>query len=180
MTQDDFRQQCRQAGIADDKPLSKVLLTVFEAAETARAAAHEGARGLTPEGEADLIKRVVKAVEAQSRQSLEQHRLRLDRKASLMAGGVVAAGLMITGLGGYWWGWSGGAHSVKLVERDVAAAFQSGPDAAGTWLSLMRNNDPRQAVAQCSGAAVWSSDGRQACLVPLWIDGPGAPPVAKK
>lgn len=180
MSRDDFLQKCKAAGIGDDKPLSLVLETLFDTAAAAKDAVQDGARGLTPEGEADLIKRVVRAVEVQSRQALEQHRLRLDRKASLLAGGVVAASLLLTGLGGYWWGWSGGRQSVAVLEQDVATAFQSGPDAAGAWLRLMRNNDPTQALAQCSGNAVWSSNGRQACSVPLWIDGPGTPTMAKR
>jgi hypothetical protein len=180
MTADEFRQQCRDAGVADDKPLSQVLLTVFVAAETALSSVKAGARGLTAEGEADLIRRVVKTIDAQSRQSLAQHRLRLDRKGSWIAGGVVAVSLLLGGVGGYWWGWSTGQQSVAVLERDIGAAFQSGPDGAAAWLRLMRHNNLPQALAQCSGNAVWSANGRQACLVPLWLDGSGAPEVNKE
>jgi len=57
---------------------------------------------------------------------------------------------------------------------------QSGPEAAAAWAKLMRSNDLPQALAQCSGAAVWSANGRQACAVPLWIDGPGVPESGRK
>ncbi|GEO43030.1 hypothetical protein SAE02_71780 [Skermanella aerolata] len=177
-TADDFRQQLRQAGISDDKPLSAVLLTAFQAAETARSAVKDGARGLTPEGEADLIKRVIQAVGQQAKTSLEQHRLRLDRKTSIMAGGIVAAGLILAGVGGYWAGWSSGAQASRVIEHDVAAAAMSaGPQAAASWAALMRNNDLPQALAQCSGASVWSANGKKACAVPLWLDGPETPPI---
>src|SRR3954453_23544071 len=96
MTRDDFRQKCRAAGIGDDKPLFLVLETLFDTAAAAKDAVQDGARGITQEGEADLIKRVVRAVEVQSRQALEQHRLRLDRNGPWIAGGIVAAGLMLT------------------------------------------------------------------------------------
>ena len=61
-----------------------------------------------------------------------------------------------------------------------SAVFEAGPDAAGIWLRLMRNNDPRKALDHCSGSAVWSDNGRQACLIPFWIDGPGAPENSNK
>ena len=97
-----------------------------------------------------------------------------------VAGGIVAACLALGGCSGYWYGWSSGRHSVEAMENQIGTAFAAGPDAAGVWLQLMRNNDPRQALNHCSGAAVWSDNGRQACSVPLWINGPGAPQVEKK
>jgi hypothetical protein len=180
MNTDDFRQQLRQAGITDDKPLSSVLLTAFQAAETARSAAQDGARGLTPEGEADLIKRVTQAITNSAKSSLERHRLRLEGKASWIAGGVIVANLLLGGGGGYLWGWSSARQSVQATERDIALAFQHGADAADTWRQLMQNNDPLQALGQCNGNSLWSTNGRQACLVPLWIDGSEAPPTNRK
>jgi hypothetical protein len=50
------------------------------------------------------------------------------------------------------------------------------PDAAKAWLTLMRNNDVKAALDRCRGNLVWASDGRNACRVPLWLDGPGAAP----
>lgn len=178
---DDFRQQCRAAGISDDKPLAAVLLTAFQTAETARSAVQDGARGLTPEGEADLIKRVIQVIGQQAKTSLEQHRLRLDRKTSIMAGGIVVTGLILAGVGGYWAGWSSGTQESRVIEHEVAAAaLASGPKGAAAWAKLMRNNDPVAALDQCSGVAIWSTNGRHACSVPLWIDGPGMPPIARK
>ena len=170
-----FRERCEAAGIAGDKPLYQVMMTLFVASETALATVKSGARGLTPEGEADLIKRLSRQADASMRDAATKHRLRLERKSSLIAGAVVAACLFLGGGGGYWLGWSSGRQSVETTERQIAMAFQAGPDAADIWLRLMRNNDPRRALDHCSGSAVWSDNGRQACSIPFWIDGPGAP-----
>ena len=180
MTRDDFRQKCRAAGIGDDKPLFLVLEMLFDTAAAAKDAVQDGARGLTQEGEADLIKRISRQADASMRDAATKHRLRVERKTSLIAGGVAAACLVLGGGGGYWFGWSSGRQSVETTERQITAAFQAGPDAAGVWLRLMRNNDPRQALDHCSGSAVWSDNGRQACSIPFWIDGPGAPEVGKQ
>jgi hypothetical protein len=178
MNAEDFRERCRQAGIADDKPLSQILMTVFVASETALSTVKTGARGLTPEGEAELVGRLVKTVDVAVKSSAQQNRLRLERKASWVAGGVVAASLLLGGSGGYAWGWSTARQSVASTEQGIALAFRHGPDAAATWHQLMQNNDPRQALTQCGGSA-WSTGGRRACLVPLWLDGPGEPPAKK-
>lgn len=175
-----FRERCEAAGITDDKALYQVMLTLYVASETALATVKSGARGLTPEGEADLIKRISRQADASLRDAVTKHRLRLERKTSLIAGGVVAACLVLGVGGGYWYGWSGGRNSVQVIERQVATAFQAGPDAAGVWLRLMQHNDPRQALEHCTGSAVWSDSGRQACSIPLWIDGPGAPETNRK
>jgi hypothetical protein len=175
-----FRKRCREAGIRDDKPLFGLLTEVRNIVEIASDAVRGGARGLTPDGEAELITRIVRTVETSVQDSSERHRLRLERRASWVAGGGIVASLLLGAIGGYWWGWSDGRQSVQTTERDVAIALQSGPDAASTWLRLMRHNDPRQALERCSGNAVWSSAGRKACLVPLWIDGPGVPETNRK
>lgn len=44
------------------------------------------------------------------------------------------------------------------------------------WLTLMRNNDVKATLDRCRGSAFWASAGRNACRVPLWLDGPGAVP----
>jgi hypothetical protein len=180
MTAEEFRERCRQAGIGDDKPLSQVLLTVFVAAETALATIQTSARGITQEGEAELVNRVVKTVDASVKVAQHKHRLRLERRASIVAGGVVAAGLLLTGGCAYWLGWSNGVQASRVIEHEVAAAaIAAGPEAAADWVKLMRGNDLTQALAWCSGAAVWVTDGRHACAVPLWIDGPSQPPTKR-
>ena len=58
MTPEAFRDALARSGITPEKPLYPVLLTVWEAAETTRTAATDGARGLTAEGERALIDKV--------------------------------------------------------------------------------------------------------------------------
>ena len=58
MTPEAFRDALARSGITPEKPLYPVLMTVWEAAETTRAAAADGARGLTVEGERALIDKV--------------------------------------------------------------------------------------------------------------------------
>src|SRR5688572_6606985 len=101
MSRDDFLQKCKAAGIGDDKPLSLVLETLFDTAAAAKDAVQDGARGLTQEGEADLVKRIARHADVSMRDAAAKHRLRLERKSSLIAGTVAAACLLLGGGGGY-------------------------------------------------------------------------------
>ena len=81
---------CTQAGMEEDSPLRLALVTVMETAETAAEAVKGGARGLTPEGEADLIRRVALAVTA----ATEREAARIVRRSSFTTAAVLmAAGL---------------------------------------------------------------------------------------
>jgi hypothetical protein len=175
-----FRTQCSEAGVRPNRPLFSLLTEVRDIVEIASDAVRGGARGLTPDGEAELVTRIVRTVETSLQDSSERHRLRLERRASWIAGGIVVSALLLGTVGGYWLGWSDGRQSVQATQSEVAAAFQSGPDSARTWLRLMQHNDPRQALERCSGNSAWVSAGRQACLVPLWIDEPGVPEITRK
>ena len=64
----------------------------------------------------------------------------------------------------------------RYVGSQVLLALNKDPDAAKAWLTRMRNNDVVAALGKCRGSAVWVSNGRNACRVPLWLDGPGAAP----
>jgi hypothetical protein len=78
--------------------------------------------------------------------------------------------------GGYLWGRRDALADVTIAERQVAEAFHGGPDAAMMWAQLMRNNDLKASLARCTGAGLLVQDGRKACAIPLWIEGPrGAP-----
>ena len=172
---DEFREQCRQSGIGPEKPLYTVLTTAFDAVTVAADAVKGGARGLTPDGEAELVRRVVNSVTAAVKDASLQHRLRLEKRSSLIAG-AVAAMLAVGGFtAGHWWGWSSGQASVRVAEQQVAAAFRWGPEVARAWGEVMANNDIGQALEQCTGAALFRVNGRKACRVPLWLDGAGVP-----
>ena len=80
---------------------------------------------------------------------------------------------MLVAFGGRYWM---GRHGTMALGAQVSLALGSDPDAAEAWLSLMRNNDVEAALERCRGSAVWTSNGRSACRVPLWLDGPGGAP----
>src|SRR4051794_13293608 len=83
MTPEAFRDALKAAGIEESKPLYPVLMTVWEAAETARAAAADGARGLTAEGERALIDKVGGEVAAVAERKVERLVGRLDLRRAL-------------------------------------------------------------------------------------------------
>jgi hypothetical protein len=172
---DRFREQLRQAGIRDDKPLHGVLMTIYEAAECARETA-KGARALTPEGEADLIQCVGAEAAKEAAQGAERqaHRLLLRFNTGLALKAALI--LFAVGLAGIWAGYEIGRSRVEVTERAIAAAFQDGTRSAETWLLLMRNNDIQAALGKCRDRAVRVMAGRKACSVPLWLDGPTAAP----
>lgn len=174
-----FRKRCHESGIRDDKPLYGLLTEVRDIVEIASDSVRGGARGLTPDGEAELVKRITRTVEESVKDSSERHRLRLERKASWIAGAVVAASLALGGASGFWWGWSSGRQSVQVIERHVTEAFRDGPEVAEAWANLMRSNDLRRTLAECKGSAVWAVNGRKACRIPMWIEGAPAPEAAK-
>lgn len=93
-------------------------------------------------------------------------------KWRLAAGvGCVLSGLVLVSAGAsYWLGWSQSRSSYRVTETSVAAAFRDGPEAAASWVVLMRNNDILRALEACQGAPV-QEGGRIGCRVPLWIDG---------
>jgi hypothetical protein len=69
---DRFREQLRAAGITPEKPLHAVLVTTFETALAAQQAVGSGARGLTPEGERELIRRVTDAAAESTEREVER------------------------------------------------------------------------------------------------------------
>ena len=84
---------CTRAGMEEDSPLRLALVTVMETAENAREAVKGGARGLTPEGEADLIQRVSEAAVVATRREAA----RIVRRS----GFATAAKLIFTRFGGH-------------------------------------------------------------------------------
>lgn len=176
-----FQEACKTSGVSPDKPLYTALATVMETALIAQDIAKGGARGITPEGEADLIARVTKAVDGAMKDHAKRNRLGLQWLTSCLVGGAVAFSLLV-GLGiGHWWGWSGGRASVVATAgRLQAAASLSGPDGAEIWLGWMLNNNAVEAKVGCAGASVWVVDGREACAVNLWQGPPSMGPVAKR
>ncbi|UEM07226.1 hypothetical protein JL101_030040 (plasmid) [Skermanella rosea] len=164
-------EYCARAGMRPDSPLRLALLTATRTAEAAREAVG-GVRGLTPEGEAELIRRVCEAAAASTAAEAGRIVRRLDLAMVLGAAGLLVACALLAFAGGYW----AGRHEAAALGTEISVILRNDANAARTWLPLMRNNDVKAALEKCRGSAVWASNGRNACLVPLWLDGPGAAP----
>jgi hypothetical protein len=114
---------CVNAGMEKDSPLRLALLTVMETAEQAREAVRGGARGLTPEGEAELIQRVSQAAVVATQREVA----RIVRRSSFATAAMLTvAGLLLAGAGyglGRWDGARQGAaaHEGAVFLAQVAA-----------------------------------------------------------
>src|SRR4051812_4579078 len=112
----------------EDSPLRLALITATETAERASLAVKDGARGLTPQGEADLIRRVTQAVTEGTEREAERIVRRFDFRMGML---IASIGLALLG-GGYYWGRS---------ERDPARA--AAIESAAFMAQLAEMNDFR-------------------------------------
>jgi hypothetical protein len=164
---DHFRELLRQAGITEDKPLFAILTTLHNTALTAQEAVQGGARGLSPDGERELIRRVTDAAAESTEREAERIVRRFDLGMVLTAAVALVLFTMTGAAGGYWYG----RQAVQATEHRIAAAFADGPGTAKQWAELMENNDLKAALARCTGHQVVVTAGRRACYVPLWLEG---------
>jgi hypothetical protein len=145
-----FREQLRAAGITPTKPLHAVLTTAFDTALAAQESVKGGARGLTPEGERELIRRVTDAAAESTEREAERIVRRFDLGLAVKVALALAFFALAGGAGGYWLG----MKEVQVTERRIAAAFADGPSTAKRWAELMDNNDLNAALARCTGNQV--------------------------
>ena len=134
------------------------------------------ARSQVSEIEALAVQRVTESITEAADRVLDRRTAVLEWRLALTAGGALAVALAITLAAGYWWGYRDAAAAIDLADKRIAAAFQDGPETAARWADLMRHNDLKASLERCTGAALVVKDGRRACLVPLWLDGPAAAP----
>jgi hypothetical protein len=125
-----------------------------------------GARGLTPEGERELIRRVTEAAAESTEREVERIVHRFDLGLAVKGAVALACFALGSAAGGYWLG----IKEVQVTERRLAAAFADGTGTAKRWADLMENNDLNTALARCTGNQITVTAGRRACLVPLWLD----------
>ena len=98
---DRFREQLRKAGITESKPLFAILMTVHEAALSAQQAVGSGARGLTPEGERELIRRVTDAAAETTEREAEWIVRRFDLGLAVKVAMALAFFALAGGTGGF-------------------------------------------------------------------------------
>jgi hypothetical protein len=172
-----FREMCRKASIEPGKPLYMLLSTVHHSVLELRDLVGGAARGLTPEGEADLIQRVERQAQVALRQSMAEHRIRLSRWTSA-AVGLGAVLCLVGGTAvGYWYGWSAGQSAVGRVSQEVAVAFSQGTENAEAVARLLRHNDLPSMMRECRRFEV---DGRDACAGAWWTEPAPVAPVPTK
>src|SRR3954451_3302430 len=101
---------CRRAGMEGEHPLRLALVTAVETAETARETC-QGARGLTPEGEAELARRIQETVEQRVDDRIDFNAARIAKR--------IAGGLAL----------KAGAIGVALLLGGFVAGRLTAPDA---------------------------------------------------
>lgn len=154
MTPEAFRDALVRSGITSEKPLYPVLLTVWEAAETAHMAATDGARGLTAEGERALIDKVGSEVAVVAEREVERLIGRFDRRRALQS---AALGLVLLGVGYGVGRWDGGRQGAAAIE---GASFVA---------QILSLNDPRLLAQRCRETQR-TTQGGMACELPsVWV-----------
>jgi hypothetical protein len=145
---------CAKAGMEEDSPLRLALITAVETAEMASEAVKGGARGLTPEGEADLIRRVSRAATA----ATEREAARIVRRSSFTTAAVLAvAGLLMAGVGYVIGRWDGARQGAAAVE---GAAFLA---------QVAALNDARAMADKCRRTQRQEKGGIACDLPPVWV-----------
>lgn len=151
-TPEDVRGWCERAGMRPDSPLRAALLATFEAASAAREAAG-GARGLTPDGERDLVRKVTEAAAAGAEREMASLARRIDLRTSAFLG--LAALLLL-----------GGGYAVGRWDGSARAAGTAG---ASFLASVAELNDAAALRRHCERTAYDHGGGRACTLPPLWI-----------
>ena len=96
---------------------------------------------------------------------------------------LLAAGTLAVALGAvvfavsYGVGFSNGRNAGLIAGKTIAVAMTSGPAAAAAWSKLMAANDPVTALKSCK--TEHDASGRRYCRMPVWLDVPAAPELAR-
>src|SRR5689334_8208556 len=152
---------CRQLGMERDHPLRLALVIAVETAETARETCR-GARGLTREGEAELVLRIQETVERRVDDQIDLNASRIARR--------IAGGLAL----------KAGAIGIALLVVGVVAGRLTAPDAEARALEssafaaqLAEMNNMQVLRDHCLKHRVEQKNGT-ACELPLvWVKPPG-------
>lgn len=146
---DQYKEKLRAAGIIPGKPLYDVLLMAYEATLETRAIVGRGARGLTPEGEQELIYRVSENAATVTAQEVERLSRRVGwRNSFLMA--LIGLALLAVGYG--WGRWSA--------------------PALDDFLAMVSNENDLSTLENYCRQHTFLRDGKTACqLPPVWVRG---------
>ena len=143
---DRFKALCIQAGITEQKPLHAVMLILFQTATMAQEAVKGGARGLSEQGEQELIFRVAENAASVTGQEVE----RLSRCVGWRNSFLMAlAGLLLVAAGYLWGSWNRSGFLAQIEALNDTATIER----------ICREH-------------IFQRDGRTACnLPPVWIKG---------
>lgn len=155
---EEVRGWCDRAGMRPDSPLRAALLATTEAAVAAREAA-SGARGLTPEAERDLVRRVAEAAAAGAEREVARLSRRMELRTALM---LAVSALALLGSGYALGRWDGAGSSMARTEGIQGATFVA---------QVAELNDIPALRRHCERHG-YREQGRLACdLPPVWIRG---------
>ena len=153
----DYHALLSAADITPDTPLYVTLVAAFEAATTARDVVGTSARGLTPQGEAELIRRVTAAsAQAAGQEATAVADATLKRYGGRAAALMVA--MFIAGLGlGRWWGVSGAGEA--MTSASFVAQVAALNNAADLKAACNRTAEKDHGGVICTLPKVWISFG---------------------
>ena len=132
---------------------------------------------MDPAFAADLAHEAAQAAASGARREVTRLAVAMNRRLAVVVGGGVALLISLCVALGYGWGHQVEVERTAIVFEALAPRLRDGSASALSWLSLMHENDIRDALRQCEGRSVWvDASGRRACAVPLWLDPPRAVP----
>ncbi len=146
------------------------LISMLAVGREAAAAEADRFRTELVASEADVVRRVGRAIVEAADSGLARHGRALDRRTGLLVGLVLVGAIASAGSAGWWTGREAGRSDVASIAADVRGIFSQGTDAADAWRDLILWNDLHSALQACqdpSNAVMVA--GRRACRVPLWL-----------
>jgi hypothetical protein len=171
--------QAVQKGNLTRDPLRFALGGISDALGAFLAGIQATRQPIDPEAQAEMVRQVIAAAATgANKEAARLARTHNRRTLLLMALTLFLVASAAAG-GGYVWGHANTAANIQMTTVELATAFRDGPAAARSWLELMRNNDVRSALQHCTGQAIWTDQGRQACALPVWLDTPPPEPPQK-
>lgn len=126
--------------------------------------------------EADIVRRVGKAITEAADAGLARRGRALDRQTALLAASTLVVVLAGAAFSGWWAGREVGRSEVGSLAADVQGVFRQGAEVADAWRDLIIWNDLRSALQTCRGPGeTFVQAGRRACRIPFWLSRPSTP-----
>jgi hypothetical protein len=201
----ELREAARQAGMQRDDPMmpllnaiarairfldvrntkservttetSQRIVDTLAASRAAATAQVEHFRAQLAATEADTIQRIAASIAHSADDALRQRMVTLGHAVYLTAAGVlffVAIGCLT---GGYWWGHHNVYYGIPEFKAGLRDIFDKNPEEAKIWPGLIAWNTLTDFNHVCKDNKIWTISNRRFCVMELWIDPPGLPPL---